>query len=371
MLWMFLACSGKPIDSAAANPQCTPEEFPADSFLLLPAETRTQIHSDTASNGLLTWVVYNLPNDSNQFETHLLALGCDGQLAWGPELIMVEPGVNQTTPRVAVSGDRVLVATGGDSGQGPTNLSLRIYIQDSEGEVIADRIWAPPIEETTEGNRWLPSVVGTEEGFWMAAAVGRDTHFQTAVQALDREGEPRGDAHWVGPDAYAVFPNIDADGDRYVVAWETGEESVGWQQGGVDGADAESLIQSNAGAPRVLWADGQPRLLSHQRSPLQVQADGQPISESSSTHFPNAAQGDSTTLFTHYRLLSGTQNALLYGQLGAAGALRMDQELTSDPPAAPYRPAVTHVSGDSYLVLWSEGINPNFVLRGQFITLQP
>ena len=368
MIWLLGCLGTKAVEEEST---CFVDSFPSTSFVLLPEQERIQIHADTVSDGTDTWVVYNMPNDENQFETHLLALDCTGAIIWGPEHIMSDPGVNQTTPRIAVSGERILVATHGDSGQGPHNLSIRIYIQSTEGEVLENRIWDDPVEGVSAGNRWLPSVVGTKEGFWIAAAVAREDHFQTAIQALDIDGQARGAAYWAGPDAYAVFPNIDAQGDSYVVAWETGEDSIQWVQGDIGGVLSDVQTIENSAAPRVLWEEGTPKVFAHQRSPTVVQLNGIDISDFSYSHTPNAVRGDTTTLFMHYRIQSGTANDLHYGVIRDDGAQLLDQVIAQEPPAAPYRPALTHIVDDAYLLLWSEGNNPDFQLRAQFLSLEP
>lgn len=367
MIWFLLGCLG-----TTEKQTCTIDGFPLDSFLLLPDQERIQIHADVASDGFRTWVVYNLPNDENQFETHMIGLDCSGDTFWGPKRIM-ESSANQTTPRIAVSGERILVATHEDSGEAPYNLSIRLQLLNQEGELLESRIWDEVIGTVTEGNRWLPSVVGTEEGFWLAAAAARGDHFQTAVQALDMDGRGRGAAHWVGPDAYAVFPNIDARGDRYAVAWETGEDGVQWAEGDVNGTNGEIGTIDNSGAPRILLGDepgvDEPSIFAHQLSPTIVQLNGENLSQDNYTHTPNAARGEETTLFAHYRIQSGTANDLVYGTIADQGTMILDQLFSSDPPAAPYRPALTHVVDDTYFVVWSEGNNPDFRIRGQFVGL--
>ena len=89
------------------------------------------------------------------------------------------------------------------------DLSIHLYVQDVHGNIIEEGVlWEP---EIAQGNRWLPSIVGTGNGFWIAAATSTQSHFRTAVQALELDGSSRGNAHWVGTDSYAVFPNIDAN----------------------------------------------------------------------------------------------------------------------------------------------------------------
>ena len=170
-----------------------------------------------------------------------------------------------------------MVSVQGDSGTGGNNLSIHLYIQDTQGNVIKESIlWDPVI---ASGNRWLPSVVGIENGFWIAAATATETHFRTAVQPLDIDGNPREEARWVGPDSYAVYPNIDAKGDSYIVGWENAEDEVQYVKGSLEGV-AEDGVQTLEGHAnvRVLWDNNSDSVFTHQRNPLRVQENENDIS---------------------------------------------------------------------------------------------
>ena len=341
--------------------ECT---FPADKFQLLIDVSLTQIHADVASYDDTIWMVYNIPNEDNQFDVYLTSFSCEGERIQAPTHILAIDGENQTTPRVAVTNNRVLVASQGDNGGNP-NLSIHLHVQQFDGTMVSEVKWAPNL---STGNMWLPSVVGTETGFWIAAAVANESHFQTAIQALDFDGQPRAEAEWVGPEEYAVFPNIDARSDQYIVGWETGEDSVQYTAGSL-GSEVESIetIQNQAGV-KVLFDSNQ--VFAHQKSPLLLMHNGSPVSESSNTFYANAASGIEHTLFTYFRLQSGYENDILYGRISEDGSITKDILISSDPPVAPYRPAVTHIRDDVYFVAWSQGTNPDFEIWGQFIQIE-
>ena len=375
LIGLMLSCTGSKEDTSSSNPlssQCTTEEFTTDSFSLLPDVSETQIHADVASDGAQVWMVYNIPNEQSQFDVYLVAFGCDGRTEWGPQQILDIEGLNQTTPRIALSQDRILVAAQGDNGMGPDNLSIHLYVQDVDGTVIEEGVlWEP---EIAQGNRWLPSIVGTENGFWIAAATSTQSHFRTAVQALELDASPRGSAHWVGPDSYAVFPNIDANDDQYIVGWETGEDSIQYVQGDMNGALEENVqTLENHGGVRVIFdrETQEGHVFSHQISPLQLQWNGEEISDLNNTFFPNVVRGDDKNFFAYYRLQGGTKNDLYYGFIADDGSIAVDNLLVNEPPAAPYRPALTYVNQNTYFVAWSQGENPDFELWGRFVTVEP
>ena len=145
----------------------------------------------------------------------------------------------------------------------------------------------PILQQATNG---LPSIVGVSDGFWMAAATANDTYFQTVVQAFDLDGNPKNQAHWVGPDSYAVFPNIDAKDDKYIVGWEGSDDVVQYTRGDLEGpSDEEVQTLENQAGPKVLWDDDIDSVFTHQRNPLQLLWNDQTLSELGNTFFPNAA----------------------------------------------------------------------------------
>lgn len=364
---LLFACTANKEDTGTSSQKCTPADVPSTAFQLLPDAPLTQIHADVISDGSKIWMTYNLPNEESKFDVFLVSFGCDGSIQDEAKQILNISGMNQTTSRIAISQDRIMVASQGDSGSSSNNLSIHLYIQDTQGNVIEDGlIWEPDI---ATGNKWLPSIVGVSDGFWMAAATANDTYFQTAVQAFDLDGNPKNQAHWVGPDSYAVFPNIDAKEDRYIVGWEGSDDVVQYTRGDLEGAsDEEVQTLENQAGPKVLWDDDIDSVFTHQRNPLQLLWNGQTLSELGNTFFPNAARGVQSTLFSYFRLQSGYQNDLYYGFLGEDGQIGVDSLIANDPPVAPYRPAVTHVADDLYFVAWSQGENPDFELWGKFIS---
>ena len=374
MLFLLsLACTSAQKETAEDLVQentCNFLDFPADAFALLPASPKTQIHADIAFSGEYLWMTYNLPNDEGKFDVYLASFDCEGNPSWGPSQILQREGVNQTTPRIAISGDHILVASQGDNASAGNNLSIQLHIQDENGNLIQERDWAPSVDGEVIGNHWLPSVVGTDDGFWIAAAAASTNgpYFRTLVQALDADGAAVEPPHWVGPDSYAVYPNIDAQDERYVVSWDD-QENVYWTTGTITGQDGETQQQSNAGFSRVIWDGATIRVFSSQISPPQILLDGESLSSSANTHLPNAVSGENSIAYAHFRIQSGFQNDLLYGHIQGDSLVSSDQIITSNPAAAPYRPAITHLGGDSFFVVWSQGDNPDFELWGQRLTL--
>jgi len=373
IFWIYLACTEtKTTDTSTStipNESCLTDMSPLESFELFEGQPTTQIHADIAFDGQWIWTVFNLPNEQAKFDVYLAALDCEGNTVVPPSQVLDITDLNQTTPRIAISGDHVLVASQGDNGSSSNNLSIHLHVQDTSGNLVTQQEWIPTIDGEATGNRWLPSVVGTENGFWLTGAVANTQHFRTAVQKLTYDGEPQSEPFWVGPDAYAVFPNIDGTNEEFVVGWETGDDSVMWTTGNLDGPTADVIEQENAAYVKVLWNNGTPHIFANKRTPLTVQWNDAAISQWGNTHYPNAAQGVSTTLLSHFRIQSGYSNDVYMAALDDTGILFQDSLIQETPAAAPYRPAITSLGGNSYMIAWSAGNNPDFTLRGMFIDL--
>ena len=371
-LVLLVSCTPKNNDSGllkTTEPSCLTDGTPVESFEIFPNLPATQIHADIAFDGQWIWTVFNLPNEDSDFDVYLGAIDCTGNVVVEPKQILDLTGFNQTTPRIAISNDNILIAAQGDNGGSANNLSIHLYIQSLDGELVSEREWSPVIDSVEIGNRWLPSISGDSDGFWLAAAAANGSHFQTAVQRLNTNGDEVGSPFWVGPNTFAVFPNIDGTPTEFVAAWESGDNSVQWAMGTMEGGD-DYIEQSNSSSPKVLWNDGTPTVFANRRSPLAVTMNDAQLSLLGNSHFPNAATGSTRTLISYFfRIQSGYANDVYISTLVEGEISEQDTVVEANTPAAPYRPAVTNIGGDAFLMVWSGGENPNFMLTGQFIDL--
>ncbi len=371
-IFLFLSCTPKNDDSGLVDSNiasCLTDGTPTESFELFPNLPTTQIHADIAFDGQLIWTVFNLPNNESDFDVYLGAIDCTGNVVVEPQQILNIPGLNQTTPRIAISNDNILIAAQADNGNSANNLSIHLYVQSVDGTYISEREWTPIIDSTEIGNRWLPSISGDSDGFWLAAAAANGAHFQTAVQRLNSDGEDVGSPFWVGPNTYAVFPNIDGTSTEFVAAWESGDDSVQWVKGSVNGGDPDHIEQSNSSSPKVLWNGGNPTVFANRRTPLAVTMNDAQLSLLGNSHFPNAAVGSTHTFIGYFKIQSGYANDVYISTLLDENIAEQDLLIENNTPAALYRPAVTTVGEDSFLLVWSGGQNPDFMLTGQFIDL--
>ena len=125
-------------------------------------------------------------------------------------------GMNQTTPRIAISQDRIMVASQGDSGSSSNNFIHSFIYTRYTGK--CHRRWIDL------GTRYCNRQQMVTQYCWCFRWVldgcsncQRYILSDNWPQAFDLDGNPKNQAHWVGPDSYAVFPNIDAKDDKYIV----------------------------------------------------------------------------------------------------------------------------------------------------------
>ena len=368
MWFLLLACSSpKEQDTSASTVKCVNEDILGTTIEPFIDGPTTQIHSDLAFDGEHIWTVFNLPNDENTFDVFLASMDCSGNVVTEPTQILNIAGLNQTTPRIAYSNNHILVASQGDNGNSSNNLSIHLYLQEVDGTLIHEVEWVPEIDGQPTGNRWLPTVSGSDNGFWLAAAVANENHFRTAVQRIDIDGTFSGNTHWSGPNSYAVFPSIDGDDEHYVVGWQTSDDSVQWATGTPTESNNDVVTYDNSANVDVLWNDGAPLIFAHRVSPMAALVNDTQLSSLGGTFYTNATQG-STTIFTRYfDNQTGYQNDVYGAFLQNDAILETDILLQSSPSAAPYRPAVTHLGHDQYFILWSQGNHPDFTLAGQFV----
>ena len=371
MIWLLIGCIGtakntsEDTSSAEEEYRCSPASELWSPFPLAEGDALTQIHADVAAVEDEIWLVYNLPDEQGLFKTYMRVIDCTGQELF-PAARLSDSSANETYPRIAISGDVVVVIWQADSGSGENNLSMSYVAQTRQGDILSAGDWNPIIEgETVIANHWMPAISPAVDGFWVVGSFGRENRFQSVLQHWDLSGNPTADARWVGgSDAEGLYPSVASHEDVVLVAWE--QDGGVWSNVGTKTELQEPILVTAAGgAPRALFDSGEPVVLHHQiGSQYDVFLAQQQISDGVNNHTPNGAVGDSGVGMVYYQLQSGTQNDLWFSSTETQPFLLQDT-----PPAAPYRPAISHVGNDVFLIVWSQGISPEFELWGQFVSL--
>lgn len=398
-------------------PGCALAELPAGNFLLAPGLPSTQIHAAAAFDGHGTWVVFNLPEDlANGFDVWALRLGCDGQLVVPPFRVQIQNPGNDTDPAVAVSGDTVCFAWHCDDGGNP-NLSLRLRTFDLDGQprMAEDaalhllRSGAEPV-----ANVWMPRLAALPgDGFAVAGVWGlpEAERFQAFVQRIGPEGQalpgPGGQAEeailpLLEPGVTQMDPALatSADGSAHL-AWtrapDEGAERVQHSRlapGALAFAPAPpvtALPQIEGGGASLSAApEGPVYLAFHRQGPEMdiVLQDASALAEQAPflvfgapnrvDHSPAVQAYAGGGALAWFRTRRGIRNDLIVRRFAydgeafspASDELVVNPEAPSDDhAAAPYAPALVEVGGGVLLVIWSEGVSPDFRLMARF--LQP
>ena len=109
---ILLGCTPKGEDSGLLDVNtlsCLEPGTPTGTFELFSDLPTTQIHADIAFDGQWIWTVFNLPNADSDFDVYLGAIDCTGNVVAQPKQILDIPGLNQTTPRIAISNDNIIL----------------------------------------------------------------------------------------------------------------------------------------------------------------------------------------------------------------------------------------------------------------------
>ena len=399
---------------------CEPGALIGPSFDLLPAGTpRPQIHPDLAFDGHAVWLVWNqLTPGSSAFDVWATRLACDGGVSVPPFRVQAVDDGNDIDPAVAAADGTVAVVWATDTGGDP-NLFVRWRTFDLGGvpRMAREATLQPRLAgEPVDAGAWMVDVAtrpGAEfavAGSWGAPEVER---FQAFVQRFDAEGEPTG-AFVTGPAEAEVShlrPSVAGADDGWFVAW-TREPDRGAKRAMVarlpTGADALeaplAATPEQAGLssqlPAVAAAPGPdtPAWLAFTQQRVTVggalldvvvrdvragaSEDAASLvfgTERAQDHTPvlAAAADGSGGVIVWYRTRQGIYNDVLAQRFHVAeGALVADDEPeVLNPPDADgehgapsvYTPTVVALPDGVYLVAWSEGLSPDFTVRGHFL----
>lgn len=380
---------------------------------LVSREDRTQIHPSAVWDGEAFWVTWNIANDEGKFETWAGRFGCDLQPIVEPFAVERQAGVNDTDPSIAVDEEVVLIAWSRDDSflEGEYNLSTRIATLNRD---TGERISSPRKLEVHQseaqdassalaseggplavGNRWMVNVVTRPMGGFLLSGSWGDpavNSFRAYLVHLDHQGQVEGSA-WLaetgGRDqtfpqlrvsAYGVIDLLwrgrDQSGQEGIFArsWKDSTVSslrahleAGWisadeyrspQLPYEEGLLADGPLGNNLGTPWVVGTNGGALLV---RSSTNVMGGISSRKAISGVQFiPGAILG--------YQRYEGSAQEIWMRSLSEDGQLGDAVLLTETPNAAAYPLSVSLFKGGA-LLIWAEGNNPSFKLRGSLISL--
>ena len=375
---LLLACQSSKTGTDTAEgvtqdewPSCG--EFADLPIQLSPDEVSTQIHPDLLFSDGQFWMSYNLPNEQGKFEVWLQAFDCEGTKTFGPERVSVDADVNHTVSRIASSGDSLMLIWQSDDGSGTQNLSIRYRLLSRSTGAFGERMfWSPFPEGTSEIlNAWMPAIDSFEGGFWITGAVAYSDYFSIVAQSLDDSGQLLADPVLISPaERASYYPSIAAKNDaEFGLSYEaiSGANIVhsgAWS----NGSFAEEFSVDNAAASDVFLVNGAYQTAMHYNTAEPtIYLDQTELGTGSMTHTPSVSVGESGYLLSHYGIISGFQNSLNWIWLSTDGSIQNEGVVVEDPPAAPYKSALTHIGGDRFMVVWAGGQSPDFMLYAKLI----
>lgn len=384
-------------DTTAGSADCIDALTLDETFAMVGGDS-TQVHPHVAfdSEHQGFWVAYTRPaNDgTSNLATAIARVGCDGteqMAAW----TVSTSNANHTDPEVVVTDTRVLVIWAGDDGSGGDgNLDVLTRVLDRDGVPLSDE--EQPLGLTRGGepftaSAWMVRAAANPDGSFVVAgtrAIEEVSAFQVFVQRLDAEGvaqEPTIEP-LLQPDVAHTEPRV-AVGDDGVahVAWSRTEDFSTYEVAAFSlppGDDGRALVIETLGAEgdhaavaagsEVLWANST-QAGSGRDIQIWPALGGTALSLGAAgriDHTPTLGLGDSEALAAWFRLVSGVRNEVVVARIDGAGT----DTLTAGTPlvfpdveAAPYPLALAPVGGSTYLVAWSEGDSPDFLIYGRFV----
>lgn len=349
-----------------------------------------QIHGAAAFDGLGVWVVYSATrNASRLFDVLATRIGLDGQVLVPPVVLNTSAG-NSIDPDLAIdeSGNVLVAWTTDDGNGGDSNLQIHYRTMSREGSIggrsdstLRSRAMGMPLTR----NHAVQSVAAGPSGFVIAGirAIPEAMSFQAFAQQLPANGDPTEDAVSAleattsqGPSSATV-----ASMNRLRFAFERGDTNPNVLIAGtglVTPANAAPMgaspfIAADSQATLLAFTEGGYVRVSNVSEPTRVNVLGR-IGTTGTNHAPRLAMdraGGAGLVF--FRLISGSRNQVWAARIrppGAVTAVTSTRMLLGAPGAPAYAPGITHIAGDIFFVLWSEGSNsPHFRLRGRFIEL--
>jgi len=352
-------------------------------------DSRTQIHASAAFTGNSVWVAYSRPRSDNKFDVYASAFSCDGSKIF--EALKISQSVkgqistrNDIEPQVTVVADRIVVVWQSDNSMAPNNLDIWFRIFEFDGTPVADE---QRLEMTRQGvqepgNAWMPAVCAMSDHFVVSGSWGHSDTPQFAVfaQRVSLDGQLMGEAMdgALQPESSQVYSSVGcrANGD-IELAW-VNSNSVG-----ADEIARTTLVQGSINAqPHRVLATGNNALITLSPNGRFVAYANEQSQETDITLVDTADLANEITTgsrgkidfgpvisqqgLIHYRNIRGLNNQVVFARFETEPLSLSDTLVLNSEPAPPYSPVLIDLPGGMFAA-WSEGMSPNFVIKGRFI----
>ncbi len=387
------ADAGTDAASPDAGPRACADLVGARRVPIDPTGPLTQIHTAAAFDGDGIWIVYNLPEagGTGLFDVFATRMRCDGTIAVEPILVNSDSAGNDVDPDLAIAGDRMLVVWMVDDGTGGTsNLQLRYRLFSTGGAPLGDQRLLRTSRAGTPitDNHVAGDVIALDDGRFVvsgARAVPEVLRFQAFAQVLTPEGELDGEALESAPEAMISHRDVAVTSDGSIwIAYDreldSGEATVFVRSFGATDPEP-ALAAGESGGPDLVAAGSSVWAAFAGPAPTDVQIQlvdvalpaGERVPTMAGTagridHTPKLARSpDGAIAIAWYTNVGGLANELHVARVGPDGTV--GTPMLAHASAAPYPPALTHVTGDHWLVAWSEGRSPDLRAIARIVEL--
>ncbi len=349
-----------------------------------------QIHGVSLFDGRALWIAYSATEGgSASFATYVTRMTLDLRTLIAPTRVSTSAG-NSIDPEIARSpnGPVMVAWTTDDGSGGSSNLQINLRTIDPDtgplgagDRRLQSQFMGAPVGE----NHMVNAVVAMgAQGFAVAGvrATPGAMAFQSFAQRVTTIGELMGDA--LAPQ----FDATESQGPTVATYTATSALRLAYERGTTQttiqlaGSDlATPARATDDGAAPTLASDAQRTAVAFtQRNQIVVQDISAPaapqllarLGTGGVHHAPRLAMdGRGNVAVVYFKNISGIRNHVWVAKVTAGGATPVTRQLSELPGAPPYQPCITHIAGDIYFVLWSEGaMSPHFRLRGRFIELR-
>jgi hypothetical protein len=388
------------------------------SQALINQMTATQIHPDAIWDGEAFWVIWNVANDEGKFEVWSARFDCALQPIVTPFVVDQTMGMNDIDPSIAVSGNVIAMTWSRDDGfstESSYNLSTLIRFYDkTTGQALSEtqRVNAlvrreentePTLLSAAEGNMWMVDLIAQSqsEGFIISGAWGdpEQSTFRVYIQMIDTQGNVQGEGILVDPrGSNQIEPKVMLDRNGFIHSLWKGQDAQGtdsfhyaawqlptnneqatystWSQQAYESLQEYAWTSADIGHLEDIPTGETAGTASFQKAwVIGSQAGGvitlidpmRQAQEIGPNLSINLAPRITTGLVTTYQKVQGTQFKLWHRLMNEQGELSPIKFFEQTAPIAPYPLSIVPLN-HSYLILWAQGLNPNFEIHATFLS---
>lgn len=369
-----------------------------------PIGPDTQIHASVCFDGEALWAAYSLPNPLGLFDVWATRINCNGEISVASFQISDTQEINEIAPRLSCSEEIVFIVWGADTGSNENNMEIHFTTLNRDGTPLMGE--TKSLETTRQGvavhgNMMYPATDSiNDESFWVAGVRGLEETgtFHVFLQEIDSTGIFVGEAYEPAtePGVTHSLPALSiSPGKDVYLSWNrfegSGEDEIFhtvFKSGSTGPDEPVNAMETVKAFSSAYWSG---ELSSVERVVLAVGSTGGNImltkgdildptepfihagDATKMDHSPALAGGEDTGVLAFYRNISGLRNMVFIQPFKFEGSeiVLGEERMITEGPAAPYSLSLTYLGGNVFFSAWSEGISPDFRIKGRFFLSEP